>query len=148
MTSTHTSLYYHLIFSTKYRHPWIREPWDERLHSYLGGIIRGVGGVADCIGGDIDHVHILASLKATHRLADVLRKVKSSSSEWVHTVIGISEFWWQDGYGAFTAGSSELESLRHYIRNQKEHHRKRTFQEEYLELLKQSGVEFDERYLW
>ncbi len=148
MPSTHVSLYYPLTFSIKNRHRWIQDSWESRLHSYLGGIVRGLGGVADCIGGDEDHVHILASLGATHRLADVLRKIKSSSSDWVHDVLGISRFGWQDGYGAFTVGRSERESVRQYIRNQKEHHRKRTFQQEYLEFLHENGIEFDERYLW
>jgi putative transposase len=96
----------------------------------------------------LDHVHVLASLKPTHRIADVLRELKSNSSGWVHRVMGIATFEWQDGYGAYSVGSSALEGLRRYIAQQKEHHRKKTFQEEYLELLQENGVEFDEKYLW
>jgi putative transposase len=148
VSSTHLSLHYHLIFSTKHRCTWIKESWEARLHTYLGGTLRGLGGVAESIGGDADHVHILASLKAIHCLADIMRELKSSSSHWVHEAIGINGFAWQDGYGAFTVGTSELEWIKRYIREQKDHHRKKTFQEEYLELLRQSGVDFDERYLW
>ena len=90
MPSTHVCLLYHLIFSTKRRHPWIKEFWEVRLHSYLGGVLRGIGGVAEAIGGADDHIHMLASLKATHCLAEVLREIKSDSSKWVHEAIGIS----------------------------------------------------------
>jgi REP element-mobilizing transposase RayT len=148
MPATHLSLYYHLIFSTKGRRCWINECWEERLYSYLGGILRRLGAVAEEIGGAVDHVHIMAGLKATHCLAEVMRDIKAISSGWVHSAIGIRLFQWQDGYGAFTVSNSDVEAMRRYIRGQKEHHRKRTFQEEYLDLLRQSGIEFDERYLW
>ena len=148
MSSTHLSLYFHIVFSTKYRVPIIGGSWRERLHDYLGGIIRGLYGSSIAVGGTEDHVHVLASLRATHRLADVVRDLKSSSSKWVHENIGNSKFDWQDGYGGFSVSRSEVETIRKYIRNQKEHHRKRTFQEEYLELLRDSGVEYDERFLW
>ncbi len=148
MSSTHLSLHYHMVFSTKERRPWILDSWRERLHSYLGGILRGLNAVAQAIGGTTDHVHILAGLRATHCLADVLREVKSTSSGWVHKLVGTRLFEWQDGYGAFTVSSSDVESVKQYIRGQKDHHRKRTFQEEYLELLRESGIDFDERFLW
>ena len=148
MSSTHLSLLYHLVFSTKRRQAWITESWQEKLNSYLGGILRALGGVAEGIGGAADHIHILASLKATRCLAEIMRELKSSSSKWVHEELGIAGFGWQDGYGAFTVGRSEVDRIQHYLREQKEHHRRKTFQEEYLELLRQSGIEFDERYLW
>jgi REP element-mobilizing transposase RayT len=148
MSSTHLSLYYHLVFSTKKRHAWITGTWEDKLHAYLGGILRGLGGVAETIGGASDHIHILASLKATHCLAEIMRELKSDSSKWVHELVGVAGFGWQDGYGAFTVSRSEVEWIRRYIREQKEHHRRKSFQEEYLELLRQSGIDFDERYLW
>jgi putative transposase len=148
MPSTHLSLYYHIIFSTKSRRASIRESWQERLHCYLGGVLRGLKAVSEGIGGSADHVHVLASLRAIHCLADVIRDLKSSSSKWVHEVIGDPLFGWQDGYGAFTVGRSQIETLKQYIRGQKEHHRRKTFQEEYLDLLRESGIEFDERFLW
>ena len=148
MSSTHSCLRYHLAFSTKGRHLWIHDSWETRLYGYLGGIIRGLGGVAEAIGGVADHVHVLANLKPTHCLADVLRDIKSGSSRWIHEEIQNNMFGWQDGYGAFTVGSSEIESIKQYIQNQKEHHNGKTFQEEYVGLLIKSGIEFDEKYLW
>jgi putative transposase len=148
MSSTHLDLIYHLVFSTKERRPWIEEFWEKRLHSYLAGIICGLGGISKEIGGAADHVHIEVSLKATHCLADVMREIKTNSSRWIHSAIGERRFGWQDGYGAFTVSRSDVEALRQYIQEQKEHHRKKTFQEEYLDLLRRSGIQFDETYLW
>ena len=148
MPSTHLSLHYHLIFSTKNRHPLIDEAWRGRLHSFLGGAVRNLGGTPEAVGGMGDHVHLLMGLRANHTLADVLRDIKSASSHWVHDTVGVRGFGWQDGYGAFTVSASLIERVKIYIAHQEEHHRKKTFQEEYVEFLKQSGVEYDERYLW
>jgi putative transposase len=148
MPATHIGLYYHLVFSTKNRLPSIKESFEGRLHNYLRGILAGLGGAAEAVGGTEDHVHIMAKLKATHCLAHVLRDIKANSSGWVHRVIGIPLFDWQNGYGAFTVGIAEVAGINEYIQGQKDHHRKRTFQEEYLELLKEHRIEFDERYLW
>ncbi len=115
---------------------------------YLGGVVRNVEGVPEAIGGVADHVHLLVGLRATARLADVVRDVKAVSSRWVHEDAGDREFSWQEGYGAFTVSASQRDMVREYIARQEEHHRKRTFQEEYVELLKRSGVEYDDRYLW
>jgi putative transposase len=148
MPSTHLSLHYHLIFSTKNRHPFIKESWRGRLHAFLGGAVRSLEGVPEAVGGTGDHIHLLVGLRANHTLADVLRDIKSASSHWVHDTIGVRDFAWQDGYGAFTVSASLIEKVKIYIAHQEEHHRKRTFQEEYVEFLNQSGVEYDERYLW
>jgi len=147
MPSTHLSLHYHLIFATKNHEPFIRPEWRAKLHAYLGGIIRTADGVPESIGGVSDHVHLLIGLRATHQLADVLRELKSVSSKWVHDEVGIRQFGWQEGYGAFTVSASQLEAVRDYIIRQEQHHRTRTFREEYLELLRRSGVEFDERFV-
>ncbi len=148
MPSTHLSLHFHLIFSTKHRHPLIALEWRERLHAFLGGATRTLGGVPEAVGGTCDHVHLLIGLRATHNLADVLREIKSASSRWVHGTMGVKGFAWQDGYGAFTVSASRISSVKEYIMQQEEHHRRRTFQEEYVEFLKQSGIEYDENYLW
>lgn len=148
MSSTHLSLHNHLVFSTKARHPWIGEAWRGRLHSYLGGILGRLDAVPEKIGGASDHVHILASLKATHRLADVMREMKSISTEWVHRVIGVERFAWQEGYGAFSVSPSEIDAVKSYIAGQQEHHMKKAFQEEYMEFLRLAGITIDERYLW
>jgi len=104
--------------------------------------------IPEAVGGVVDHIHLLIGLRGTHRLADVIRDIKRTSSAWVHETIVDTQFEWQDGYGAFSVSASLLQKVKQYIANQEEHHRKRTFQEEYLELLKASGVEYDERYLW
>ena len=148
MSSTHVSLFYQLVFSTKNRTKSVLQPWRDRLHAYLGGIVRSMGGMALEVGGTQDHVHMLVSLAATHTIATVLKGVKSSSSQWVHRHIGSRRFDWQDGYGAFSVSRSQVETIRKYIRNQAEHHRHLTFQEEYVKMLSEEGIEFDSRYLW
>jgi REP element-mobilizing transposase RayT len=125
----------------------IAEPWREELHAYLGGIARDLRAVARSVGGTGDHVHILAGLKATQTLADVVRQIKCGSSAWIHRH-GVTKFQWQAGYGAFTVSSSQLPRVQRYIANQIEHHRTETFEEEYIDLLRLSGVEFDEKYLF
>lgn len=147
MPSTHLSLHYHLIFGIKERRAFIDEVWRDRLHAYMGGLVRTLGGVPIAVGGMGDHVHLLIGLRATHRLADVLRDSKSESSSWVHTEIGQTVFGWQEGDGAFTVSPTQIENVRRYILNQAEHHRTKTFSEEYRELLEKAGIPFDERYL-
>jgi REP element-mobilizing transposase RayT len=147
MSSTHLSLHYHLIFGTKDHEPVIASAWRARLHAYMGGILSSLNVVPEIIGGVEDHVHILAGLRASACLADVMREVKSSSSRWVHAEIGATAFSWQEGYGAFTVSASQREMVRRYIDGQEEHHRTKTFKEEYLEFLQKSGVDFDPRYL-
>ena len=148
MPSTHLSLHYHLIFSTKNRDPFIDASWRGRLHAFMGGAVRSLGGAPEAVGGMGDHVHLLVGLRANHTLADVLRDIKSAASYWVHDTVGVKGFAWQDGYGAFTVSASSIEKVKSYIAHQEEHHRKKTFQEEYVKFLKQSGVEYDERFLW
>lgn len=147
MSSTHLSLHYHIVFGTKNHEPTIQSRWRGDLHGYLGGIIRTANGIAESVGGVSDHVHLLIGLRATHRLADVMRELKAVSSGWVHDQIGLASFAWQERYGAFTVSASQRAAVRHYIERQDEHHRTRTFREEYLDLLRRSGVEFDERYV-
>ena len=148
MPSTHLSLHYHLVFSTKDRVPSIAADWRERFHAYLGRVVKSLHGIPEAIGGTGDHVHLLIGLRATHCLADVLREIKAVSSRWVHEEVGEPSFLWQEGYGAFTVGAPQCGAVRDYIARQEEHHRKQTFQEEYLEFLRRGGVEYDERYLW
>ena len=148
MPSTHTSLHYHLVFSTKSREPWLSPELCERLHKYLGGILRGLDAHSHAVGGVADHVHVAMGLKATHCLADVMRELKSESSLWMHSEMKLAGFAWQDGYGAFTFGAQDLEKVRNYVLHQPEHHRVKTFQEEYVEMLKRGMVEYDDRYLW
>src|SRR5687768_682599 len=120
MPSTHLDLHYHLVFSTKERRPTIADGWRERLHAYLGGLVRAVGGVPVAVGGTADHIHILAGLRATLRLADVLREVKGESSRWVHEELQFPVFASQEGYGRFTVGAREITGVRQYIASQPE----------------------------
>ncbi len=148
MPSTHLSLHYHFIFSTKDREPWLAPTPRVRVHEYLGGVIRGLNGVPYAVGGTGDHVHVFAGLRATHCLADVMRELKSESSRWIHQELGLHGFAWQEGYGAFTVSAAHLEQVRAYVLGQEEHHRGATFQDEYVAMLQRGLVEYDERYLW
>jgi putative transposase len=147
MPSTHTSLLYHLVFSTKNREPLIAAEWRSRLHEYLGGAVRGLDGVPQGVGGVADHIHLLVGLKPTHCLSDFMRELKKASSNWVAETMRLPTFRWQEGYGAFTVSASAKADVQDYIARQEEHHRLRTFQEEYILMLQKSGIEFDDRYL-
>jgi putative transposase len=147
MPSTYTSLYYHLVFSTKHREPAIVPEWRNRLHEFLGGILRNQGGSSEGIGGTADHVHILASLKASHSLADVVRDLKRSSSIWIAENAVSRSFKWQEGYAAFSVSASAIEKVQQYIARQEEHHRVTTFREELVNFLKKSGVTYEDRFL-
>jgi len=147
MASTFLSLYFHLVFGTKNREPMIDAAWRNRLHEYLAGTICGLGGVPIEIGGVADHVHLLISLKATHSLSDVVRELKKASSVWAHGEFDKPDFAWQDGYAAFTISATSCETVRKYIYEQEEHHRKRSFREEVQQMLIKAGVVFDPRHL-
>ena len=147
MSSTYLSLHYHLVFGTKNRIPSIDIPWRSRLHEYMGGTVRGLGGFPEGIGGTADHVHLLVALKSSHCLADVIRELKKASSAWVHEEIGQRSFAWQEGYAAFTVSATVRDAVRKTISNQEEHHRLKSFREEFVELLEKAGVEYDPRYL-
>ena len=145
--ATYLSLHYHLVFSTKNREPLIAPAWRERLHEYLGGTISGLGGIPEQVGGVADHVHLLAGLKATHCLSDVLRELKKSASGWIHDGIGIPSFAWQEGYAAFTVSPTARAGVKKYIVNQEEHHRTGSYREELVALLESAGVKYDPKYL-
>lgn len=149
MPQSYTNLLYHIVFSTKNREPVITKDVQPRLYDYIGGIVRGLGGISLEIGGIEDHLHLLAKLRADRSVSDVLRDLKANSSGWMHKVFPDQrEFSWQNGYGAFTVSVSQVEKVRSYIANQERHHKKRSFREEFIELLKANQIEFDERYLF
>src|SRR5687768_4294600 len=118
MLSTHSALYYHLVFSTKNHNRTINDRWRGRLHAYLGGLVRKTGGVAMAVGGVADHVHLLVSLSPTHRISELLRDIKRGSSLWIHTDVGRLDFRWQEGYGAFTVSRSLVAVVQRYIERQ------------------------------
>jgi REP-associated tyrosine transposase len=147
MPNTFTSFHYHVVFSTKNREPWLAKEWRHRLFEYLGGSIRGLHGHPHEVGGISDHVHLAVSLKPTHMVSKVLQELKKNSSRWVRQELHVQNFAWQDGYAAFTVGTSALPKVVAYVQNQEEHHRTRSFREELELLLKKSGVSFDPKYL-
>jgi REP element-mobilizing transposase RayT len=128
--STYLSLHYHLVFTTKNRHPLIDPSWKARLHAYIGGLANNIDAIPEAIGGTENHVHLLLGLKATHRLCDVLREIKHESSRWIHEEIGLTEFAWQDGYSAFTVSVTHLHKVKNYVLNQEKHHESMSLEEE------------------
>ncbi len=149
MAQTFTHLLTHVIFSTKERRPLLKVEIRPRLLSYMGGIIRDLGGKALVINGTSDHVHLLVSMPATISVAEMMRIVKAKSSRWVREQFPAERtFAWQAGYGAFSVSHSRTEAVKEYIAGQEEHHRKVSFQDELLSFLRKQGIEFDERYIW
>ena len=149
MPRSYTNLIYHIVFSTKDRKPVISPERQGRLYEYIGGTIRGLGGILLATNGMTDHLHLLAKLRPDKSLSDVLRDLKSNSSGWMHDVFpDASDFSWQNGYGAFTVSASEIESVRRYIADQQKHHSKKSFEDEFVELLRKHEIEFDSKYLW
>ena len=147
MPNSYVNLVYHLVFSTKERRPWLKEEWRQRIHDYLGGVIKGEGGQPIQIGGVDDHVHVLTRLRQDRAVCDVLQRVKADTTGWIHaTFAGLKFFAWQEGYAAFTVSQSNIDGVRSYIRNQAEHHRKRGFQEELADLFEKHGIKPDLRF--
>jgi len=147
MGSTFLSLHYHIVFSTKDRRPYLKPDWRALLHEYLGGTVRGLGGVPEIVGGVEDHVHLLSGLRATHCLAEFMRELKKASSIWSAENYE-EDFSWQDGYAAFSVSWTHLDAVRKYIATQEEHHRKTDFVTELRKLLERNGVRYEEKYLW
>jgi putative transposase len=142
------SVLVHCIWSTKNREPLLNSDLRERLWPYLGGIARETKMKALAIGGAADHVHILISLPSTLSSAKAIQLLKGNSSKWIHqTFPKLRSFEWQEGYGAFSIGISALDATVSYIRNQTEHHRTRTFHEEFLNMLRRHGFDYDESML-
>ena len=146
---SYVSSYFHCVFSTKERAKIITPSLQERLWPFIGGIARQNGVAPVIIGGVEDHVHILLSLPPTMAIAKAMQLIKGGSSKWIHENFPEQRlFAWQEKYGAFSVSVSQLETIIQYIKDQKEHHQERSFQEEFLALLKKHRIEFDERYLW
>ncbi len=149
MPRSFVCMHHHLIFATKTRAPLITEGVQPRLFDYIGGILRSEGCALIAAGGMPDHVHLLVSLDKQVSMSEAMRIVKTNSSRWAHEAFpGLSGFAWQVGYGAFSVSSSHLETVKVYLSRQAEHHRRVTFQEEFIAFLRRHGIEYDERYLW
>ena len=149
MSKSYTNLLYHIVFSTRERRPIITDDRRPRLYEYVGGIIRNLGGIALAIGGIEDHLHALAKLRPDKALSEVLRDLKANSSGWMHDVFPeLRDFSWQRGYGAFTVSASQVQIVSNYIVNQEQHHKRRSFQDEFEEMLRINQIDFDEKFLW
>ena len=141
--------YIHIVFSTKHRIHMIDDAIENELYAYLGGICNNLECQVLKVGGYTNHIHILCLLSKKITLAKLLAEVKANSSRWMKTKgEKYQNFYWQDGYGAFSVRQSEVQVVSNYIANQKEHHNKRSFKDEYRDVLKEHGVEFDEKYVW
>ena len=139
----------HYVFSTKNRQPFLTEDIRPRVFNYMGGIARKNDIQPQIIGGVEDHVHMLVLLPKTLSIAKAIQLIKGGSSRWIHDEFPqLKHFAWQIGYGAFSVSLSNKEYVMNYIKRQKEHHRKKTFKEEFVEFLEKHNIEYDERYIW
>jgi len=149
MAQTLVSLMVHVIFSTKNREPLITPEIEPELFAYIGGILKNNESRLLDAGGTADHVHLLISQSKNRVLSSLMKDVRKDSSSWIKTKgRELRNFHWQDGYGGFSIGKSDVPGLKQYIATQKEHHRRRSFQEELMEFLDEYGIEYDERFLW
>ena len=141
--------YVHIVFSTKHRQPLIYPPYEEELYSYIGKVCKELECQPIKIGGYVDHVHILCLLSKKIALMKLLEEVKSHSSKWMKTKHeSLLNFYWQDGYAAFSVGLRELDSVVSYIANQHSHHGRTAFKDEYRQLMMENEMPFDERFAW
>jgi putative transposase len=148
MAQSLAQVYVHLVFSTKERAPLITAPAITRLHAYLAGSLAAIQCPALMVGGVADHVHLLFSLSKNMALSEVVKHAKIESSKWMKSEGGAADFAWQAGYGAFSVGASQIEAVKTYVSGQEQHHRQRTFQDEFRLLLQRYGVSYDEAYVW
>ena len=149
MAQSLSKILLHLVFSTKNRESLIDPQIRPALHAYLAGGVRALGSEAYRVGGVADHVHIACTLPRTLTVSKLLEEIKKSSSAWIKQQSPTChDFAWQAGYGAFSLGQSQLDALITYIDGQEEHHRHRTFKDEFVVLLERYGVDYDERHVW
>ena len=147
MANTYTQLYIHFVFAVKFRKAVIQPTWEERFYKYITGIVQNNGYKMLAINAVPDHLHLFMGLNPKQSIADIMRLVKGDSSEFVNKE-GFTErkFQWQEGYGAFSNSRSQIDSVVKYIMNQKSHHSRKTFTDEYLEMLNKYAVDYDRQY--
>ncbi len=150
MPQSLAQIYVHIVFSTKDRVPFLQEKdLRDEMYSYLAGICKNLDSPPLKVGGVENHVHILCRHSRKYATVDLLQKLKKDSSKWVkRRDRNLSDFHWQDGYGAFSVSPSHVPALRQYIANQEEHHKIESFEDEFRRLLEKYGIEYDERYVW
>jgi REP element-mobilizing transposase RayT len=149
MSGTFTQLYIQIVFAVKGRENIIGKSWKDDLHKYISGIIKGKGQKSIIVNGMPDHIHAFVGLKPAMAISDLVRDVKNNSSNYIndHQLVK-GKFAWQEGYGAFSYGHSQIDRVYNYILNQEQHHKKKTFKEEYIDFLNKFQVDFDEKYLF
>ena len=149
MAGTFSQIYIQVVFAVQHRESMIHSTWEEELYKYISGIVRNKGQKLLAINGMPDHIHIFIGMKPSCCLSDLVREVKKSSSEFIKEKRFTKfKFNWQEGYGAFSYGHSQIDTVAKYVMNQKEHHKKQTFKEEYLSFLKKFEIEFKDEYLF
>ena len=149
MAKSFTSMHIHFVFSTKYRENTISDLMKERLYAYLGGIAKQNKMIPLAIGGTSNHMHLLISMPPVISPSKGIQLLKTNSSKWINEEFrGRSRFTWQAGYSGFSVSPRHIQNVKNYIKRQEEHHTRRTFEQEYLDFLKDSGIEFDENHLW
>lgn len=149
MPNTYTQLYIQFVFAVKYRESLIRKEWKDELYKYITGIIQNNKSKMLAINGMPDHIHILISYKPTIAIPDLIKDIKLASGSWINdNKLVPRRFNWQQGYGAFSYRLRDIDEICRYIQNQEEHHRKGTFKEEYIELLNDFAIAYDEKYLF
>jgi len=149
MPQSLVKIYLHIIFSTKDRLPIIQPNIEVELYKYLAGTLKALDSRALVINGTANHIHILNLLSKNHAVCNILEDIKKNSSKWIKTKgTEYQNFYWQAGYGAFSVSQSKVGKIKNYILNQKKHHQTCTFKEEYVKILNEYNVKFDERYIW
>jgi REP element-mobilizing transposase RayT len=149
MANTYNQIYIHIVFAVKYRDAAIAKSWRQELYQYIIGLIERRGHKVYAVGGVSDHIHILVSLSPKQAISELVQEVKRASSLWIKEKRFVRcRFAWQEGFGVFSYGKSQIDNVVKYIQNQEIHHAKRTFRDEYVSLIKLFGVEYDAKYLF
>ena len=149
MANTYSQSYFHLIFSPKNRQALIQRAWKNELEKYITGIIQNKKHKLLAIGSMPDHIHIFIGYHLNHRISDLVEEIKTSSNKWINdNKLSRYKFEWQKGYGAFTHSHSQIDAIIKYVLNQEQHHKRRTFKEEYLEILKRNDIKYNDDYLF
>ncbi|MDR6967314.1 REP element-mobilizing transposase RayT [Flavobacterium arsenatis] len=149
MAGTFSQIYIQYVFAVKGRQNLLQKPWRDEVFKYIAGIIKGKGQKSIIVNGVADHVHVFVGLKPAKSISDLIRDIKNNSSKFINEQNWVQgKFSWQEGYGAFSYAHSQIENVYQYILNQEEHHRKKSFKEEYLDFLQKFEIEHDEKYLF
>jgi len=149
MANTYSQAYFHLVFSPKNRDALISKTWAAKLEKYITGIIQNNNHKLLAIGSMSDHIHIFVGYNLNQLIPDLVENIKTSSNAWIkHNNVSKNKFEWQKGYGAFTHSQSQIDTVVKYVLNQEKHHQKKSFREEYLEILHKNDIKFNDNYLF